>query len=63
MPKLHRCVNTCFEGIFYIKENIGVILGIALISMNQRPVRRASIYSLHRMVSDYSENSLNWFNV
>ena len=56
-------VTVALKGFIFINKNIRVILGIALISTNQRPV----FHSLHRKVSDYSDNlnlaeeSLNWF--
>ena len=37
MIKLQPIIQA-FKGLFFMKENIGVILGIALISTNQRPV-------------------------
>ena len=40
------------KGFFFIKENIGLIFGIALISTKSE----ASIYSLPRKASDFSDN-------
>ena len=47
-------ITVTLKSFFVINENIGVILGIELLSTNQRPV--PGMYSLLRKVSDYSDN-------